>query len=221
MIKSLKNSLTKSDFEGLFEPRTSQTIAITISVLLTAVCQILCYGAIWYDLNGSIHNRTLMHKLSYLIYWIGFFALPIIQVSEIARYVYGPFSHQVCLFHIIFKNTGKTQILMLLDANIIARYVFIFHLRNPIGVQENFWTIFIAVWIAGFSMILNFAFFILPDRRALNCFTCIGSYPKVPPQTQFGGFEILSLLIHLSVKLKIFLSRANNKFGYLGNPNVN
>jgi hypothetical protein len=42
------------------------------------------------------------------------------------------------------------------DRNIVPRYVFIFCLKNPGKVDDDFWNFVISGWIVAFSGILNF-----------------------------------------------------------------
>lgn len=50
----------------------------------------------------------------------------------------------------------KTQCLIIYDAIILVRYIFIFWLKNPMAVNDDFWSSFLNVWIVGASAIVNY-----------------------------------------------------------------
>jgi hypothetical protein len=114
-------------FEELFETRPSQTVVIILSFIFTLLFCLFCYGAIWYDEQGNEHTQTLMHKLSYIVFWIAISSLPISQVLEVSIQLYGPFNESFCFSFVTFKNFVRTYILLFFNANIIARYILIFH----------------------------------------------------------------------------------------------
>ena len=212
-------SVAENCFEDLFDARPSQIIAIIISVSLTLLFCLLCYGAIWYDEQGSEHNRTLMHKLSFVIFWLSLSSLPIIQVIEVIISLYGPLNEYFCFVFTLFKNIIKTDILLLLNANIIARYILIFHLNNPLAVEDDFWCLFVSLWIFGFCSIQNFVLFSLPGRLPTNHYICAGIDPTPflkLGQKAVGRTEIFSFFIHFFVKARILYFKAHNREGYVG-----
>jgi len=80
-----------------------------------------------------------MHKLSSVLYIIGFITLPFIQAPEILLYLVGPYNKDLCFTHLVFKNTVKTFIIIGLDANILARFFLTVVLKNPARVKDGFW----------------------------------------------------------------------------------
>lgn len=49
-----------------------------------------------------------------------------------------------------------TNILMFFNAIAIAKYVFIFWMKNPGSLQDDFWTVFILAWTVLFNGVFNF-----------------------------------------------------------------
>ena len=64
--------------------------------------------------------------------------------------------------------------LLMHDAIIVVKYVFIFHLKNPTALQDDFWSLFINAWIWGFCFITQVGFSLAPGRDTLGYYICIG-----------------------------------------------
>jgi hypothetical protein len=208
-----------NSFEELFETRPSQTAVLILSFIFTLLFCLLCYGAIWYDEQGSDHNLTLMHKLFYIVFWIAISSLPIIQVMQVSIQLFGPFNQSLCFLIILLKNIVRTDILLFLCANIIARYILIFHLKNPLAVVDGFWCVFISLWIFGFGLSQNFVLYYLPGRQPTNYFICSGIDPTPflsLPQKAVGRTEIFSFVIHFLIKSRILYFKRINREGYAG-----
>jgi formate-dependent nitrite reductase membrane component NrfD len=160
-----------------------------------------------------------MHKLSYIVFWIAISSLPIIQALEVSIQLFGPFNQCFCFSFITFKNIVRTTILLFLCANIIARYILIFHLKNPLAVVDGFWCVFISSWIFGFGLSLNFVLYFLPGRQPTNYYICSGIDPTPflkLPQKAVGRTEIFSFVIHFLVKSRILYFKRINYEGYAG-----
>ena len=50
---------------------------------------------------------------------------------------------------------------------LIVRYVFIFWLKNPACLLDDFWNWFLSVWIVGFSAVTQFVFMLQPGIKQL------------------------------------------------------
>jgi hypothetical protein len=60
--------------------------------------------------------------------------------KELSPHTSGPMSATFCFFQLWFKNALKWCCLIILDAIILAKYIFIFWLKNPGAVQDDFWS---------------------------------------------------------------------------------
>ena len=160
-----------------------------------------------------------MHKLFYIVFWIAISSLPIIQVMQVSIQLFGPFNQSLCFLIILLKNIVRTDILLFLCANIIARYILIFHLKNPLAVVDDFWCVFISLWIFGFGLSQNFVLYYLPGRQPTNYFICSGIDPTPflkLPQKGVGQTEVFSFVIHFLVKTRILYFKRINHEGYAG-----
>lgn len=106
--------------------------------------------------------------------------------------------------------TTIDQILFHLNAIIISRYIFIFHMKNPLAFQEMFWRRFLFMWIIMISYVIQVTAWATPGRRNLVFYTCSGMDPTVD---NLKGLHILSIdfkmiftiFIYCVVGVKIFL----------------
>ena len=158
-------------FSGIFENLPVITLILISTLLIDVVYVGLSLGIIWYERFGQDHRRTLMNKLVVSIFWTALIAVPIIQMSEIPRYFFGPMPVNFCFFQSVVKNSIRWQCLLLLDAVILSRYIFIFWLKNPAAVNDGFWAIVINLGTAGISLICNYIIFYLPGSLIylINC----------------------------------------------------
>jgi hypothetical protein len=156
-------SSNEKHFCGVFENNPSKIFSILFATVSTPIVVLLLYGIIWFEHFGSDHKRTLANKLLTSICWTLILGLFICS-SDIVRYIFGPLPKAFCFVLVIAKNSVKTQTVLLYDAIIVTKYVFIFWLKNPAGVDDDFWCRFLTLWVVGFSHLLNFVVYSLPVR---------------------------------------------------------
>ena len=107
---------------------------------------------------------------------------------------------------VIAKNVAKTQVVLFFDAIIIARFIFIFFLKNPGRVDDDFWSTIANFWIFGFSVALNFVIYSLPVRQPVHFFVCADLDPRpfiAHPLKVPAVLEVGSVVLHLILKLSI------------------
>ncbi len=66
-----------------------------------------------------------------------------------ASYFIGPYSYTFCHLDNVMKNALSTKIPIMLTFIVVIRYIFIFHAKNPTGLQDEFWTLFLEMWSIG------------------------------------------------------------------------
>jgi hypothetical protein len=177
MLESSNSS--QSNFNQLFENRFSKNIIVVISFFINLISIGLSYGIVWYEHYGSDSRRTLMNKLVASIFQTAIIGVLLIQLSDLPRYYIGPLPVFYCFLQSVFKNSVKWQCLLLLDSVIIARYIFIFKLKNPGAVQDDFWSLFVNITTMGISFLSNFVIFSLPGRKPLHYYTCADIDPTL------------------------------------------
>jgi hypothetical protein len=67
------------------------------------------------------------------------------------RYIAGPLPSAVCRFNYFYKLTLTTEVMLFANCFLVARYVSIFCLKNPTALPHDFWSLFVNMWVVGFS----------------------------------------------------------------------
>jgi hypothetical protein len=129
----------------------------------------------------------------------------LVQGAGIARLLYGPFHQKFCFWLIILRRALTTRLFLLLDAITVIRFIFIFCLQNPGVFNDNFWNLFINLWIAGLCFLNNFINASLPKLTLFDYTTCIGLPPFKQMHSIFANFtiEIASIFLQLILYLLI------------------
>jgi len=108
----------------------------------------------------SDETQTLISKLlaklsrACLVYLL-FFILP-----HPLRYIYGPLPEKVCLTQTMLNGVVVLQSLMIYMTVTGTTYIFVFVLKNPLGIDDGFWCSFLTRWIffSGFLIQLTASF---------------------------------------------------------------
>jgi len=212
-----KSELGNDFFQELYENRPSKIFSVIFSALAAFLLLILVYGIAWHEHFGSDKKRTMINKLASSLCWTWFEWVILVQLPDMVRYIFGPFPQQLCSIQIALKNAMFTQALLYLDGIIITRYIFIFWLKNPTIFQDDFWNLFLNIWIFGFVHIIQFIYYMMPGRNYLNFYICSGQNPFTEQQKAFkAGFmgQLIagfSIVVHIFVFVKISLYKKKIK----------
>ena len=101
----------------------------------------------------------------------------LVQIPTLFRYLFGPFNQPLCLLDMTIRNALLMQGLMYIDATMIIRYIFIFLMKNPTALQDDFWRLFLVIWTSSFTAISQIIFVYTPGKSPHNYFICLGSFP--------------------------------------------
>ena len=140
-----------NSFEGLAHYRMSKQWAIIFSFLSVPFIVALFYGIVWYERYGTDNKRTLINKLVVSQCWAFIQYYSICQTLDALSLLLGSLPSTMCFTQVIFKNSYKAQCLLFFDSSILVQYLFIFWVKNPAAVNEDFWSRFVSMWIFGFS----------------------------------------------------------------------
>ena len=132
------------------------------------------YGIIWYERYGTDLKRILVNMLVTSICWSGIVWFLIVQSLEILRFTVGPFPEPLCLAQLAVKQIIHLQIILTCDAITVVRYVYLFVLKNTSGFQDDFWFLFINLWIVAFCGLTQITFLFLPGTQPLLLYICTG-----------------------------------------------
>ena len=124
----------------------------------------------------------------------------------------------VCRFNYFLKLTLTVQGLMFMNSIIISRYIFIFWLKNPAALKDDFWSLIVNIWVVLFSFISQIVFDVMLGLDSIHIHICTGLSPplldssKIPYNVFNAYFVPISLLVHilLMTKIKIFKNKMKN-----------
>jgi hypothetical protein len=209
MTSSQNCSDTEKNFCVAFENNAYKNISIIFTTVSMPVCIVLFYGIIWFERFGSDNKRTLANKLFSMLCWSTICAL-LVCATDIVRYVVGPLPGYVCFIAVIARNAIRTQMVLFYDAILVTRYIFIFWIKNPGGVDDDFWCMFLSFIIISLSTIINFVIYTLPVKRPMFYFVCADTDPQLDLAKSIKPVaieEILSVLLLIFIKLRISLHK--------------
>jgi len=103
---------------------------------------------------------------------------------------------------------------------LFCRYFFILHLKNPTAVQDDYWTMFMNMWVFGFVTLSEIVYHILPGKDNAKILVCYGKVPTelfdVPNKMNWhvvtAGY--FTLFLHIAFGIFITMIRRYNKKKY-------
>jgi hypothetical protein len=99
-VQNFTNSLSNSSgdfFAGVFENRPSKIIFMTFTFVAIPVVLLLLYSIIWYERFGLDAKRTIVNKLTSSFCWTGIQFVILVNIPDLGRYIFGPYSTNFCL----------------------------------------------------------------------------------------------------------------------------
>jgi len=134
-----------------------------------------------------------------------------VQLLTFVRYVYGPLPSLWCYVMLVLRSSFMLQGLMLLDAMIIVRYSFIFHLKNPTSAQDDFWNFFINLLVTLAGILTQTVYAIQPGKNPLHYYICVGRIPRSQLSNEVKmnysslTIVIISSLLHIFTWFRLYL----------------
>ena len=120
----------------------------------------------------------------------------------------------LCFINIFMKNVLTIQVALFFNGIVIFKYICIFILKNPTGMQDEFWSLFVWRWVLAFSYISQSVLDFFPGQYSMNYLICIGKGNVV---SKSNGTKILRndvmlfvavfsliICICLTVRIKMF-----------------
>jgi len=144
------SNLTEDYFKVVFEDRPLKTICVFLSFVFLLLMCCLTAGIIWFEHCGSDLKRIFINRIVSSVCWAVLEGYLLFQIPDLFLYFYRPLPSWICYIQIILRHALVIQLLLLLDSIIIVRYLFIFWLNNPLRFDDEFWCIFVNIWIFGF-----------------------------------------------------------------------
>ena len=198
MEEGLFNSTTNGSFTvftSIYAWNSSKIIGILISLFnILFVTPFFCY-IIWYERYGANHRRTLINQFvaSNCYYAIAY--LVIVQSLDVVTSAFGPFSigqlgFAFCHVKRFIRSVIVFQVIQTIAATILIKYIYIFIVKNPSDVHDEYWCLFMNIWTLFVSLITQFVYQFLPGRNLTTIYVCTGYFDRS--------------LLHLPVKVNQF-----------------
>lgn len=207
-------NVTNITFDDVRSVSLIKTVCIVFSWTSAGILILLFYGIIWYERFGSDNNRTLINKLVSSVCWtiIEWFVFG--QLPDSFIYVAKRLPKEFCFLHLLLKRSCSSQILILFDVMIVIRFLMIFKLKNPAAIKDDFWIIYLNIWVVMMSTFYQLTILLLPGKLPLTYSLCSDTDPleeHLKPKKVGGALEILSLVIHVTVWIRIILYRRKTR----------
>ena len=144
MLASNETFFNSTDFYlKVYELSPAKVVAVLTSAFIIFILTPLFYAIIWYEQYSSNHYRTLINKLVASSCWHTIAYNTIGQTAEVVLSLFGPFNRVFCNVQMVLKNISNLQQINLLLAMTVVKYLSIFVLKNPTGIEADFWNFFI------------------------------------------------------------------------------
>ncbi len=100
-------------------------------------------------------KRIFTNKMVSSICWCAMEGLLVLFTADLVMYFYHPFPQWICFLQIILRHTIVLRLMLLVDAMVLARYILIFWLKNPLKFQDDFWCHLVNTWVFLFRFSFN------------------------------------------------------------------
>ena len=198
-------------FVPIYEAHFSHAFSLIVSIPSTIITLPLIYGIIWFEKNN--HQRTLINQLvtSICCYHIGWVCFIYINIGiHLTLGTTGPF---LCALEIIFQNVVGMQTIFLLEAIVVTKYTFVYFLKNPVAIHDEFFQFFINISTLMLSFLSQSVYMRMPGRNPTSYYICMGSFPlsqlpnPVKPNLPYFSLMILSTFTHMITALKMRMAK--------------
>ena len=204
-------------FEKMYQNSNQKLYAVLFSGIGICFTTPLLFGIIYFERNN--HHRTLINQLISSIIWYGILWNGIVQVPIMLRYMLGPFPTWICFIDVVIRNAFIMQGLLFVDAIIIVRYIFLFHVKNPTALQDDFYRLFLNCWTFGVSMASQLIYVLMPGKNPQNYYMCLGYYPTkyngeiVKINSSINYLLLFSFVAHVfsGIQIRLYRHKDSNK----------
>ena len=191
-------------------------VSLLLSVLVTIFGPPLLFAVIWFERFGSDKKRTLLNMLVNMNCWTSIAFIILGQIPVIIIYTFGPLPVMFCILHTTVRLSIICSILMIFNAIIIFRFIYIFKLKNPAAFNDDFWCLFVSLWIYIICFIFIATLNTLANHQIMQNFICTGQITVISLKTTGKGIILLtfaSAILHSVIHLKIYFHKQKFRIG--------
>ena len=204
------------EFEILYGNNYFKIIGLIYSISVFIITIPPLYFVIIFENENPY--KTLQSKILVLFLSNAMAYCFFVQIPDYCIYIFGPLPALICYFEMFFRVCITIQQLFLSDVTMIAKYLFLFNIKNFTSTQHEFWPFYFSLVSFGIGLISTAAFMFLPGNNPNYFYICVG---KIPRNHQNGKTKVNILLnylifattlIHvvLGTKIKIFEKKQAN-----------
>ena len=178
-------------------------MGLLYSLTVTVITIPLLYRVLLFEKENPY--RTLLNQLNSKAIQLGIVLIVGTELLAYALYIFGPLNKILCEIEILLRSCLTIQQLLIFNAILIVRYIFLFHIKNPTSTQDDYWTLFLSIWSFGIGITGSIVFLILPGNNPNYFYICLGEIPSNHKNSKTKVNTFLMLLIFVTVMVHIVL----------------
>ena len=94
-----------------------------------------------------IVKYIILNKIVASLNWVSIAWFLLIQPTDMLLYFYKPLPDWYCNIIYILRNSLILLSVIYTDLILIVKYIFIFWMKNPLSFQDDFWYLFVNIWV--------------------------------------------------------------------------
>ena len=178
-------------------------MGLLYSLTVTIITIPLLYLVLLFEKENPY--RTLLNQLNSKVIQLGIVLIVGTELLDYALYIFGPLNKIICENEILLRSCLSIQQLLLFNAILIERYLFLFYIKNPTSTQDDYWTLFLSIWSFGVGIIGSIVFLILPGNNPNYFYICLGEIPSNHKNSKTKVNTFLMVLIFVTLLVQIIL----------------
>jgi len=152
-------------------------------------------------------RRTLFNRFIVSLCWNTIQYILTVMPAEIFRYTCGPLSNSLCFANVLLKNVLNINVCLFVNAVAVARYVSLFVTDQISEAKEAYWSFFVNIWIATFSVLSQVIFLYFPGRQPLNYYICLGEDISEEMKGESVKINYIAAIVNLvTVAIQMFVA---------------
>ena len=128
-------------------------VGIPFALMLGFLNVLGSLGIIWHQKFGSDHKRTFLNKIVVSLSWVSITWFLLVHSSELLLYFYKPLPGWFCNIKYVLRTSIILLSVIYTSMFLIVKYIFIFWMKNPANFHDDFWSIFVNVWVVMFRYV--------------------------------------------------------------------
>ena len=211
-----KLNISENHFEAVQDNQNfAKLYYIVLSFLVIIFASPLYYGIIWYERFGHDNRQTLVNQLFSFFCMVILVYILVVIPGDICTAFITKIPSCYCDIQNLFKNVSVVVLLLIVDTILVVKFVLIFYLKNPSIAHDDFWNLFVKIWIIAFVFISQFVQFFFTERKSLYYYICIKDFPASDSKLHLKirwltiALVVFSIILCsvIYIKVKLFMKK--------------